>query len=94
MTELNTTDYYKGLDIIRKRQEYNKKYYQNRKQQQRENKDNETKKQTGRKPKEITPQYVEYTLTKYKAKIKNEMTEEQIKNKINKLIHKLKEMRQ
>ena len=64
----NLTEYKKAVEIIRKRQEYNKQYYANRNKNQ-----SEPKKKCGRKPiAEITPERAEEILRKYKAKQQNQ----------------------
>ena len=85
-------DYKKAVEIIRKRQEYNKQYYAKKKNEQ-----NESKKKCGRKPiEEITPERAIETLQKYKLKCQNQNkklnTPEEIKTEINKLFAKLKTM--
>ena len=87
----NPAEYKKAVEIIRKRQEYNKQYYASRKKNQ-----SEPKKKCGRKPiEEITQERAEEILRKYKAKQQNQNkkkleTPEEIKQEINKLFIKLK----
>ena len=85
-------DYKKGVDIIRKRQEYNKQYYEKRKKQQQQ-----SKHKGGRKViEEITTERALETLEKYKLKCKNQKktlkTPGDIKQEINRLFAKLKTM--
>ena len=85
-------DYKKGVDIIRKRQEYNKQDYEKRKKQQQQ-----SKHKGGRKViEEITPERALETLEKYKLKCKNQKktlkTPGDIKQEINRLFAKLKTM--
>lgn len=85
-------DYKKGFDIIKKRQEYNKQYYEKRKKQQ-----PQPKNKSGRKAiEEITPERASETLEKYRLKCKNQnktlKTPGEVKQEINRLFAKLKTM--
>lgn len=86
----NDGEYKKAVDIIRKRQEYNRQYYERRKKQQ-----TEPKHICGRKPIiEITQEKASETLQKYRLKCQKQNkklnTPEEIKQEINKLFAKLK----
>jgi len=86
----NDREYQKAVDMIRKRQEYNRQYYERRKKQQ-----TEPKHICGRKPIiEITQEKASETLQKYRLKCQKQSkklnTPEEIKQEINKLFAKLK----
>jgi hypothetical protein len=86
----NDREYQKAVDMIRKRQEYNRQYYERRKKQQ-----TEPKHICGRKPIiEITQEKASETLQKYRLKCQKQNkklnTPEEIKQEINKLFAKLK----
>jgi hypothetical protein len=86
----NDREYQKAVDMIRKRQEYNRQYYERRKKQQ-----TEPKQICGRKPIiEITQEKASETLQKYRLKCQKQNkklnTPEEIKQEINKLFAKLK----
>ena len=85
---LNQELFNKGVEIIEKRRAYNNKYYLEHKK--------ETQGGNGRKHKEINNNYIMEILEKRKIKNnKNKLeTEEQIKKAMDKLIIKLKEMRE
>lgn len=86
-------DYKKGVDIIRKRQEYNKQYYEKERKKQQP----QPKNKSGRKAiEEITPERASETLEKYRLKCKNQnktlKTPGEVKQEINRLFAKLKNM--
>jgi hypothetical protein len=89
----NLEDYKKAVDMLKKRQEYNKQYYAKKKKET----DPTQIKKCGRKAiEEITPERAAEALQKYKLKCQKQSkqlnTAEEIKQEINRLITKLKKM--
>ena len=90
---ISKDDYDKALQILMKRNQYNKQYYQKRKEQHQ--KETKELRKSGRKPiEEVTPERAKVILEKYKLKCKRqkrEPTVEELKANINQLFKKLKE---